>query len=79
MTQEEFELFINKIQKKLMEKFKEWQTENKEAICSANSDGDYPEKVIKIMGNKLTKTQIYTRMKQRIYDYLKKDFKTIVA
>ena len=71
----DFEIFVNTIKSKLRDTFQQWQESHKKEIFSDSSNIDYPELVKKILGNKLTKQQIYSRMKTHLYQTFKEDMK----
>lgn len=77
-TESSFNDFISYIQKKIRNKFQEWQEANKEEILSDNSKIDYPDLVQKIMGNKLNKKQISSRLKTHLFSNLKENMQGFI-
>ena len=79
MTGLEFEKMINVINMKICKEFKIWQTENKEKILKHNiTDNSYQECVIKILGGNLNQGIVYSRIKGKLYNYLKFNLKKII-
>ena len=75
----EFEKMINVINMKICKEFKIWQTENKEKILKHNiTDNSYQECVIKILGGNLNQGIVYSRIKGKLYNYLKFNLKKII-
>ena len=75
MTELDFEKFVNTIKSKLRDKFQKWQEAHKIEIFNDSSNIDYPELVKKVLGNKLTRKQINSRMKIHLYQKIKEDMK----
>jgi hypothetical protein len=70
-TEQMFQTLLYVVDKKLLGEFIKWQTEN--AVNMADDDFalKYAVNVKKIMGNNLSREQIYSRVKIDLYKYLK--------
>ena len=77
MTAIEFDNLLDHISKLIIHEFGVWQTENQQKILNSNSD-EYEENVIKILGTKRPKANTYSRIKNKLYNYLKFNLKRIV-
>ena len=77
MTALEFDQLLDHISKLVIQEFGIWQIENQEKILESNND-EYEENVIKILGTKRPKANTYSRIKNKLYNYLKFNLKRIV-
>ena len=77
MTALEFDELLDHISKLVIQEFGVWQIENQDKILDSNND-EYEENVIKILGTKRPKANTYSRIKNKLYNYLKFNLKRIV-
>ena len=77
MTALEFDQLLDHISKLVIQEFGVWQIENQKLILE-NKNDDYEENVIKILGTKRPKANTYSRIKNKLYNYLKFNLKRIV-
>lgn len=79
MTGIEFEKMINSINAKIVREFKEWQVENREKILAGKfGDNYYQECVIKVLGGKTNPAVLHSKIKTKLYNYLKLNLKRII-
>ena len=78
MTRSEFEKFINRMQKLLMNEFVRWQQENKERWHDPDFAEQYDTNLLKVMGSGKAKSggcsnrdMLMTRMKPKVYAAIK--------
>ena len=78
MTRPEFEKFINRMQKLLMNEFVRWQQENKERWHDPDFAEQYDTNLLKVMGSGKAKSggcsnrdMLMTRMKPKVYAAIK--------
>jgi len=78
MTRSEFEKFINRMQKLLMNEFVRWQQENKERWHDPDFAEQYDANLLKVMGSGKAKSggcsnrdMLMTRMKSKVYAAIK--------
>jgi hypothetical protein len=78
MTRSEFEKFINRMQKLLMNEFVRWQQENKERWHDPDFAEQYDANMLKVMGSGKAKSggcsnrdMLITRMKPKVYAAIK--------
>jgi regulator of replication initiation timing len=78
MTRSEFEKFINRMQKLLMNEFVRWQQENKERWHDPDFAEQYDANLLKVMGSGKAKSggcsnrdMLMTRMKPKVYAAIK--------
>jgi hypothetical protein len=78
MSNDEFELFVNKITKGLMNQLKHWQDKHINSICQDGFTEKYVENVKKITGGDLSREQQYQRVKRHLYNHLKTNLKNLI-
>jgi len=79
MTGIEFERMINSINTKIVQEFKDWQAENREKILAGKfGDNYYQECVIKVLGGKTNQAVLHSKIKSKLYNYLKLNLKRII-
>ena len=79
MTGLEFEKMINVINMKIMSEFKKWQIENRDKILKQSfGDNYYQECVIKVLGGNQNQAIIHSKIKSKLYNYLKFNLKKII-
>ena len=75
----EFERMINSINTKIVLEFKAWQIENREKILAGRfGDNYYQECVIKVLGGKSKMAVLQSKIKSKLYNYLKLNLKRII-
>ena len=79
MTRTEFEKFINRMQKLLMNEFVQWQQENKERWHNPDFAEKYDANLLKVTGSSKAKSggcsnrdMLMTRMKPKVYAAIKR-------
>ena len=78
MTETMLQTLIYFTDKKLLAEFIKWQNNNADKMKDDNFAIKYATYVKKVMGGKLTREQIYSRVKIDLYNYLKVCVKNIV-
>lgn len=77
MTKAEYETMITTATQKLQNQFSVWRKAHRDEILTATAEsGDFTEKVRKVNGGNLTKPQIHSRLKERVFTKIKKDIKS---
>ena len=79
MTALELENMLNTINRMIIKEFGQWQTDNIDKIVKDERFNDiYNENVIKVLGTKRPHDVTFTRIKNRLYKYLKFNLKRII-
>lgn len=71
VSEQMFQTLLYVVDKKLLEEFIKWQTENVVNMTDDDFGMKYALNVKKIMGGNLSREQIYSRLKIDLYKYLK--------
>ena len=78
MTEKELEKFYNKLNSKILNLFKIWQENNSHKLKNENFAEEYINKVKKIIGKDLNKEIELQKFKNKLFNNLKINIKTII-
>ena len=78
LSKDDFYTIVSCLRKKVMKTFQQWQIANRNAILNGD-DGheDYADKVIKIMGGSKSELAIANAVREKLYNKVKTELKSI--
>jgi len=78
LSKDDFYTFVSTLRKKIMKTFQIWQIANRDAILNGD-DGheDYADKVIRIMGGNKSELAIANAIRERLYNKIKTEMKSM--
>lgn len=77
ITLDDFNKLISKIQKGIMNRFKEWQDDHEHEVYSENFSVIYLANLKKVIGGNIDQDKLNKKFYNNLYQYLKKNLSTI--